>query len=276
VYLNSAADPTWDPDCDGEVDPALLLKMAKSPPTEVICRDAGTNIQKILNVVANLGVPEEQNYRQDGNFGIWPCQEKGSVPLLPPGDTYVNFTHDPWITACSVLKASSMAAQPPSPNCYSALYRHLNIQYMVLDVAQTATIEADWKKALAAGHPIIFAIAFIQALFDSLTGDNRDPDPVKDPRVMPVPGPKDVADDGHVMLAVGWNDHVTDSTGKDHGGCFLVQNSWGDWTPGGTFWMPYSFFTTASGRPDEKMVTFSLAMIGTTARANPNNFVRLA
>jgi hypothetical protein len=271
VQLDSAAGPDWNPDYDSQVDPVIIQGMAKKPPTDVICRDKGTNIQKILNIIKNFGVPEEQDYRLDGDFGVWPYQEKGGLPLLPPGDMEVDFTHDP--NDASVLLPASVAAQPPNANTFLALYRHLNIQHMELDVT-SPTIVIDWKKTLVSGLPIIFAIAFIESLFEALVNDHNNPDPIKDPRIMPSPGPNDVSDDGHIMLAVGWNDHVIDINGKDQGGCFLIQNSWGDYTPGGTFWMPYTFFTTSSGNPNENMVTFSIAMIGTTVRDGGNEFIR--
>jgi len=91
------------------------------------------------------------------------------------------------------------------------------------------------KAALATGYLIAFgAIAFTHLM---------DPETSKS-AVYGLPGPKDIAEGGHALTMVGYEDSrkLRNRNGEITTGAFKIRNSWGrSWGQKGYFWMPYEF-----------------------------------
>ena len=201
-YIARLFRATFPNDRTGDPDPAWLKGLSTSQPTGTLESNTGTMLRSNLAILKHIGVPDEQDFRYDGGFGMLAFQENSIAQTVPnrgqATDVFkqaddLNFVRE------------SAAAQAPNSNCYRALYNMLNVDWMALQLD-----EDHWKQKLSSGYPIIFSIfEYPNAMAES-----------KEFRYnykAGMPGSRDKPAGGHSLLAVGYNDA--------RGGYFLVQNS---------------------------------------------------
>ena len=110
-------------------------------------------------------------------------------------------------------------AQKPAPLCYLEALNHQALSYH-----RVPRILDQMKGCLAEGFPMIFGFTVYES-FESTT--------VAETGVLNMPSVAERVVGGHAVLAVGYD---------DHGGRFIVRNSWGEqWGMKGYFTMPYDY-----------------------------------
>lgn len=120
--------------------------------------------------------------------------------------------------------------EPPA-FCYSFAQNYKAISYYRLDPPGTAPAQvlASVKKCLAAGLPSMFGFS-VYSSFPAVGDGNAD---------IPFPGPNETTDDGHAVVAVGYDDSRKIGATK---GTLLIRNSWGtEWGDKGYGWLPYEY-----------------------------------
>lgn len=121
--------------------------------------------------------------------------------------------------------------EEPSAFLYAYAQSYQSLVYYRLDPLglPLPSLLAALKANLAAGLPAMFGFA----VYDSfpMPDDGRDE--------IPLPAPNERTEEGHAVLAVGYDDNK--KVGPDKG-ALLIRNSWGTtWGDHGYGWMPYKY-----------------------------------
>jgi C1A family cysteine protease len=127
-------------------------------------------------------------------------------------------------------KEAKFNDEPPA-FCYSFAQNYKAISYYRLDPPGTALpqVLVNIKKSLAAGLPSMFGFS-VYSSFPAI-GDGRVD--------IPFPNPNETTDDGHAVVAVGYDDARKIGTET---GALLIRNSWGtEWGDKGYGWLPYAY-----------------------------------
>ena len=114
--------------------------------------------------------------------------------------------------------------QKPGAECYKTALDNQVVSYQ--RVTQTLL---QLKSCLADGYPFVFGFTVY---------DNMYSDEVSKTGHVTLPGPKDAAEGGHAVMAVGYDE-------KNQ--WFIIRNSWGkDWAMKGYFTLPYAYVTESN------------------------------
>jgi len=108
-------------------------------------------------------------------------------------------------------------------------------QYKTLKYRSPYTNQVNLKAGLQLGYPFAFGFT----VYDSFESDA-----VAKSGIVPMPNEtKEGCLGGHAVVAVGYDDSISDPTWAKPG-AFLVRNSWGpEWGQAGYFWMSYAYVT---------------------------------
>lgn len=128
---------------------------------------------------------------------------------------------------------TKFAMKPPA-NAYEDARLHKVLDYYRITNGDIATMKA----ALTTGYLIAFGTLVFKHFLDTETAQTG---------IYSLPKSDDVADGGHAITMVGFDDRMTIKNKNEQVtmGAFKIRNSWGEkWGQNGYFWMPYEFFTT--------------------------------
>lgn len=121
--------------------------------------------------------------------------------------------------------------EEPKAFCYAFAQAYQTTKYYRLDPPGQATDKTLKlvKTSIAAGLPPMFGFTVFSSM--PQVGDGKGE--------IPFPGPGDVVEGGHAVVAVGYDDKK--KIAKDTG-ALLIRNSWGpEWGVQGYGWLPYSY-----------------------------------
>jgi C1A family cysteine protease len=128
---------------------------------------------------------------------------------------------------------TKFAMKPPA-SAYEDARLHKVLDYYRITNGDIVTMKA----ALTTGYLIAFGTLVFKHFLDTETAQTG---------IYSLPKPDDVADGGHAITMVGFDDRMTIKNKNEQvtTGAFKIRNSWGEkWGQNGYFWMPYEFFTT--------------------------------
>lgn len=128
--------------------------------------------------------------------------------------------------------------QEPSAFCYAFAENYKAISYYRLDgpgVSKPALLNKI-KIQLTAGVPAVFGFT----TFASMDSEENEPGHI------PFPDRKERSDEGHAVMAVGYDDNLTITNPLNPKvktkGALLIRNSWGTgWGQKGYGWLPYDY-----------------------------------
>ncbi|KAH7066584.1 hypothetical protein BKA63DRAFT_571001 [Paraphoma chrysanthemicola] len=232
--------------------------LSTSPPTDVgllTDESKGTDIRTVIMIMARLGAPRESTELIHWENGFYPYTFTGYtdsvdaeayVKLKGPELAQVNVWSEPH-DANYILPKGALAAMRPKDDVFKNCWRYTDLYY-----ARPSQDHSYWKRCIANGLPIVFSAEMYPGFADEVYTH-----PSHLPKT-PPPGSKPTkkqASNSHTMIAIGWNDTMSDGNGGQ--GCFKVQNSWGTTgqnnpTYDGCCWIPYAWLTTASPWRKEK------------------------
>jgi C1A family cysteine protease len=166
--------------------------------------------------------------QETGDCGAWLRCAMGALALCGvPDEKYWPYTD----------KKPNFDAEPPA-FVYSVADNYEAVKYFGHDplggnIAPAAVLESV-KKHLAAGIPSMFGFYVFPSYEQSDV-----------PGGVPYPGPDESTEDGHAVLAVGYDNKVkikNTQYGNATTGAFLFRNSWSaDWGDKGYGWLPYQY-----------------------------------
>ncbi|KAH7080835.1 hypothetical protein FB567DRAFT_606197 [Paraphoma chrysanthemicola] len=232
--------------------------LSTSPPTDVgLLRDEseGTAIRTVIMIMARLGAPRESDDLINWESGFYPytyTRYLGSVdaeayaklkgPELEQVKSW-SVPHD----SKFILPEGALAAMRPSDDVFKNCWRYEDLYY-----ARPGRDYSHWKRCIANGLPIVFSAESYPGFDDEVHKDTSHLP--KTPQPGSKPGKDDILN-SHTMIAIGWNDTMSDKNGGH--GCFKVQNSWGitdqpDPNYDGCCWIPYAWLNTVSPWRTEK------------------------